>query len=613
MFSGAAALILQLHPDWDPERLANRLIHGAIPMGSEIFGHGAGLINLVSALSAPIEFQQRAINLGRVDLNQESWRSTQRFSIANPTDETRTYTFEIEASLPMGVSLDLDTDSMSLAPGQTAVITITAEVDNKTAPFPANTSLTFHGVIHAIHEQVRYPLPFGFRKSVALSLDFQQEGSFFYQIFSSDEHRAQSRFFTGTPIAIHLRPDQYVFMGVGLFADDEGKSQLYYYGKDVIVNTDLTEFLGFELAKNEVTHLVKDLEQRQFVASEQYDTFWYQNLTHLPSGNGIRLNFLGLYKNLRFFDMSDDFLFETLSIIPLNNRKFGEIGYWLRGISKSQVFENDLSSFKELTFVYETQDDPASDLFDSYRARTRRGPGAILFLNSPDNQLFSKTPFEVTDLALPQGPIGPEEDYRLAYREFRFASIAFDPDFEIEHEVNTLPFRVFDHSDWTLVRDNHGDFEEVVTTDINRLPVGLSPLYPVFRVEFRSGFLGWTFTPHLCSDPWQSGIDPGPFLFTLELPDGTRHEARSKFDFYDLFPIELETLGPVAMNMTYENRLNGQAATAIYTASFDVTQNDSKVPLLKSLEIMQNGEKDRLRLPVRLNSSWNGMSLISRR
>lgn len=97
--AGAAALLKQQHPDWDPETLKAALINSATPHGSlTVFQEGGGELDMVQAIQTSVVSLPGTVNLGLYEFPHDD---------AEPVTETVTYTNHGEEDVALDLQLDV--------------------------------------------------------------------------------------------------------------------------------------------------------------------------------------------------------------------------------------------------------------------------------------------------------------------------------------------------------------------------------------------------------------------------------------------------------------------------------------------------------------------------
>jgi subtilisin family serine protease len=136
--SGAAALLLELHPDWTPERVKQALMNTAATLpDDDVLSQGAGLIAVDCATATNVTLDPPALSLGLYPLAQPAWTQTRTVRVANRGNATAT--FDITASDVPGATVSVLPTSVSVAAGASADVTVTMTITQAATP----AALTF--------------------------------------------------------------------------------------------------------------------------------------------------------------------------------------------------------------------------------------------------------------------------------------------------------------------------------------------------------------------------------------------------------------------------------------------------------------------------------------
>ena len=135
--AGAAALVKQLHPAWTPDQVKSALMSSAdlvfaTPKKTDLAGAlagGAGRVNLDRAGSVTATFSPASLTFGFKKLKPRSaiTPAVATFTITNVTPTTGAYSLSGSHD-DSSLSLGLSGNSITLAPGQSATITVTVIV-----------------------------------------------------------------------------------------------------------------------------------------------------------------------------------------------------------------------------------------------------------------------------------------------------------------------------------------------------------------------------------------------------------------------------------------------------------------------------------------------------
>ena len=171
--SGAAALLLQLHPTWPPDWVQAALMNTALDLGRSPYDQGAGRLRADQAAATPALILPPSLSLGRVEGTQPVWTRQEMLTIHNVSTSTVTYTLSLTGSLPTGITTTANVTRVVVSPGGSAPLTLTITVDTATAPDQPTNPFAYWGAVHAVpagHSAPTLRVPFAFVKAPLLRL-----------------------------------------------------------------------------------------------------------------------------------------------------------------------------------------------------------------------------------------------------------------------------------------------------------------------------------------------------------------------------------------------------------------------------------------------------------
>jgi len=130
--AGAAALLLQLHPDWAPARIKCVLIETAHDIGQDVWTEGGGRISVDDAAARKIIVEPSSIHFGMIDLSRELAETTVTLTLTNLG--TTTQTLSLSATDPPyadnnRVTLAFNPGQVTMFPGGTTSVYVTLKVN----------------------------------------------------------------------------------------------------------------------------------------------------------------------------------------------------------------------------------------------------------------------------------------------------------------------------------------------------------------------------------------------------------------------------------------------------------------------------------------------------
>ncbi|HOZ49250.1 MAG TPA: S8 family serine peptidase [Candidatus Hydrogenedentes bacterium] len=162
--SGAAALLLELHPDWTPRAIKSALMGTAVDMGLDALAQGAGLVDVFAAAQTDLLVDPPAINFGFDDLTLSVWTAQRALTVRNVGGSAVTYEFAVdESSLPAGVTTVV-TSSVYLEAGESATVDMQVTVDNALVANLTGPPYAYWGYVEATSTERVLRFPFAFNK-----------------------------------------------------------------------------------------------------------------------------------------------------------------------------------------------------------------------------------------------------------------------------------------------------------------------------------------------------------------------------------------------------------------------------------------------------------------
>lgn len=132
--AGSVALLLQLHPDWNPEDIKSALVTTAFPQGRSALVEGNGLVDLSTSTYNVTRsiFSPVSLSFGLVDKTEKSWKVVKNLVIKNVSGQVQNYSSLVFKTTP-GVAISLSEKEFSIDPAKSdkKTIQVTLEVDTQ--------------------------------------------------------------------------------------------------------------------------------------------------------------------------------------------------------------------------------------------------------------------------------------------------------------------------------------------------------------------------------------------------------------------------------------------------------------------------------------------------
>ncbi|MPY46468.1 S8 family serine peptidase, partial [Streptomyces phyllanthi] len=110
--AGAAALVMQAHPDWTPRQVSQALVSSATPSpGESVYDQGSGLIDVERAVTQDVQATAHAADFGRLTWPRDK-DIARKVAFTNTSDEPVTLDLDLDVTSTRG---DLPTDLLGLS------------------------------------------------------------------------------------------------------------------------------------------------------------------------------------------------------------------------------------------------------------------------------------------------------------------------------------------------------------------------------------------------------------------------------------------------------------------------------------------------------------------
>ncbi len=176
--AGVAALLRELHPEWDVERVKAAIVGTAVDVGLSAFQQGAGRVDAFAAATPTFVVTPTHIAYGRIDSSVPIWSRRDTLHVTNLGASARTVQFQASTTLTPGATIVLSPASVALAPGGEADVVAELTVDNAITPFPSifpvpyvvSEPLGYDGVLIATSGTQTRRVPVAFHKAASLQV-----------------------------------------------------------------------------------------------------------------------------------------------------------------------------------------------------------------------------------------------------------------------------------------------------------------------------------------------------------------------------------------------------------------------------------------------------------
>jgi subtilisin family serine protease len=157
--SGAAALLLQLHPEWTPEQLKSALITTAVDLNYDVYTQGAGRIDVFKGATVEALVTPSVLSLGVMNTSKEIWEVYRDIELKNIASTAKNFNITVQMPYSPGVTTGLSVTNVSLNPGSCIVFNFRLSVNNSVV-----LDGDYEGDIIVQYESMIMRIPFGFVK-----------------------------------------------------------------------------------------------------------------------------------------------------------------------------------------------------------------------------------------------------------------------------------------------------------------------------------------------------------------------------------------------------------------------------------------------------------------
>ena len=129
--AGAAALLKQLRPDWQPEDISSALVGTTVSLESyDPLTQGSGRLDIHAAAQTDITSSKHAISFGLADFSGEKISETETMTLKNHGDEPVELRLSAKPFKENNASLEINPTNLVIEPGETADVDIRVNADH---------------------------------------------------------------------------------------------------------------------------------------------------------------------------------------------------------------------------------------------------------------------------------------------------------------------------------------------------------------------------------------------------------------------------------------------------------------------------------------------------
>ncbi|WP_456424465.1 S8 family serine peptidase [Rhodocaloribacter sp.] len=390
--AGAAALLLEAHPEWTPDDVREALMNTAVPLGENVWAEGAGRIDVRAAVERFAGVRAPLLHFGTVDASVPVWTRADTLWVRNPGAEARAVSVAVEMTNAPGVSVSVSPGFATVEAGAERPFVVTVEVDNAATGFSGlPPPLTGRLLFTSFGEGIR--VPFAVIKAHQLQLSFD-EAPLLLAVLGS----GSASFLSPGPEDAFLLPEgTYDLMAL---YQDFGDASGAPARRTVVVREGVSVF-GATPVHLSTAEAVHTLVFRPLGNAGQplTPTFDYE-VWDRDDGFSLLLVTDPLYDEMRTTPLSEAYEYERVVYAYGDPSGDYVIPFRFKGVSASQTLENDPAAFRRIDYTYAVDEGTTELAFIDVQAQATGGELSFFDPNSLHQKLAP--PFERTVFLAPK-------------------------------------------------------------------------------------------------------------------------------------------------------------------------------------------------------------------
>ena len=578
--AGAAALLLELDPDLEPEEIKAAFIHSAEDISANLWEQGAGRLDVYNATFVESAFIPQSISFGVVDLTVDVWTKPDTVMLRNLGDEDKTYVLSVEGTLPDSLTFSIEPDTVDINAGDETQIVITARCVNDDVPNPDGTIPTYEAKLVAASDYDEIKSPIAVIKSPMI--DFSFDASVYFLLVHNNDDIYNFIFNPGTEYQMLLPPDTYDV--ILEFQSDEMVVREDLILEDVLeVNinrSDAENYIGFAMYNPDGYQLYFNRGVVQFIESESgYGTY--------SAGGHPSL--------VEISDVSDNYLYEG---VPFYYTYSQTRDYYMtpwaisEGINGNISISNDHEDYKQMNYSYDL-DDGITQIF--YKEYISQGWGYSFTNYSTDltSQNRIESPFQRRIFVTPI----PYDDFGLTYFAEEIHNTSGDANPTSANLLYKGSYNKCTYPDTLRTYCFDWENEQFMSTESN-LDINVGHSAPAWIAGFDNLFFQIklsgkpTYAYRYFTD--QYGNVKMNTVTSYSVFDGSDVPVetgtlinRDNYSYFDMISV---SPGDYEIEFYYDQyNINGNQGLATVRAEFDLYGSDNDPPYLESFMILSDG------------------------
>lgn len=617
--AGCAALLLQLHPDWNPYVIKSALMQSAQSIGENPLTQGSGRVDIYKASKINTVTIPASFAFGLIDVNMPSFSKSDTLYVKNLDSSSVTYSVSAYG-LPSGATLSFSENTIALQPYDSVRLIATLNVDNNTVADADPSTFSYFGHLILASPVDSMKVPFSFVKYPYVKVQFNG-----------------ATFLAGI---LHNRSDLVKYAPYWELDNDNIKTFFAPRGTYDIIG--LFQILSVPLknclvVKENISvpsSLIVQLDNSQAVSTLDYNLVTqnntpvnlskcgnFYNFVHKSSGIGIRTGAIGFdyVWSLKYNNISTEYVYDwevrTYRGFPTFYSYYGS----LTDFSQSYTYTNLSTDFKHLNVHYNLKYPPKNLCFMDFT-----GISSDTSIFTPWFDIYISYPHE--DYLLPPfvqdwylSPLPPGFPVKSVYTNFSqvyeggpasYWSASNSRMYYVTPSITAIDKNTIITSPPGLPKYcnlSYGGSE--MTFGLGPSHWGGSFVNSNMNIEFKSnGAIGeiWNHYPDgirqifapLFPSQFQD-VSPKDLRYSL-FRSGQLIESNNimtcmrlitgKYDDYR-FRIPVSLSGKYTLQIPDTNySIRGRQGKALMKATFDLSKIDKNPPTIHSLNVIENGE-----------------------
>lgn len=133
--AGVVALLLEKHPEWEPETIKAVLMTTARSYFGLVWEQGAGLIDAFAAIQSPVLLSPGSVSFGAVDNTVTNEEKNAVLTVTNTGNHVRSFSLKVDGSIKnAATSFWLSETSFTLQPGEKKQVKVTLNIKTSLLP-----------------------------------------------------------------------------------------------------------------------------------------------------------------------------------------------------------------------------------------------------------------------------------------------------------------------------------------------------------------------------------------------------------------------------------------------------------------------------------------------